>query len=283
MKRQHNKNKYPFIVLAVIHVIMLGVVFYIKKDRKRLVITLFSNVGWAYLFDYIVLTLLNGYKYKPHIIKNKGLDNVLGSILSQAVYVPITALFITAFKLGRLSKLIFVFYFIGIERLFIKWRIFKHHWWKTAYTAFGMGGYFYLSDYWYKALKKKNQKVVFLSFFNMIQVIWMNTIFTLDAFKKLRFGHKRQPSIVVHYKIAPLVGLIVSFVIATLSKSGHWLGYVASSGFMMASNWLLRKNNLLQVTSFKVLFSVYVIIMSMTIFFRRIVYGEEGHTSEGEI
>lgn len=83
-------NAPPFLLLAAVHV-LLFFLFTIKKRKKQIWTLLFSNIGLAYFFEYLVLILLKGYSYKPKVHKNNALDQFLGAILSQGFYVPITA------------------------------------------------------------------------------------------------------------------------------------------------------------------------------------------------
>lgn len=82
-----------------------------RKIKKQLFTLLMSNIGLAYLFEFFVLNLFTAYTYKPGILKNAHLDNIFGAILSQAIFVPFTAVFLTARKVGWIGKLLSGVYF----------------------------------------------------------------------------------------------------------------------------------------------------------------------------
>jgi hypothetical protein len=145
LKRKIKNNSVPFVVLLIVHVLILAFTFYKKRDKSYFILLL-SNIGFAYLFEYFVLNLFQGYTYKPKILKNRKLDNILGGVFSQAIYIPIIATTITAFRLGWKWKVFFTVYFTLIERLFIYWKIFKKRWWKTFYTFFFLLLFFMGSD-----------------------------------------------------------------------------------------------------------------------------------------
>lgn len=115
-----NKKHYmPFFLLLFFHISLLIFTFYKKKDRKFLFITLISGVGLCFIFEYFILSLFKAYRYKPKLFKNRDLDNFFGAIMSQAFFVPCTAIFLTAFKVGWKGKLLFAMFFGLIEKLFL--------------------------------------------------------------------------------------------------------------------------------------------------------------------
>ncbi|MCT8137198.1 hypothetical protein H1D32_05240 [Anaerobacillus sp. CMMVII] len=208
---KRKKNQYPFIVLSFIHISMLIYTLSKGKDRKRLVSLLLSNIGMAYLFEYIVFNLFQSYIYKPKLLKNKNFDNLLGAIFSQAIFVPITALFITSFKLGWKVKLLFGLYFTLIEKFFIFLGIFNTNWWRTTFTATLIPLYFTLSDFWDKHLQKKTPIVLFISVFKALVVLNSTFLFILAVFRKLRFGLGFFHSWREHFILAPIYTIIVAF------------------------------------------------------------------------
>lgn len=196
------KNTFPFIILLVIHVVLLIYTVRKKKDKSLLVL-LFSNIGFAYLFEAVVLNFLKGYTYLPKIVKNKVHDNILGAVFSQAIYVPIVATFISAFKLNWKWKLLFSAYFSIIERLFIKWKIFRTKWWKTSYTFVFTFFYFFLSDSWNKLLRGNYFLVRKITEYLSIYSIGSTGLFFLAIFKNFKLGRGRIHTWKEHYTMIP--------------------------------------------------------------------------------
>lgn len=150
------KNSIPFLLLAVVHV-LLFVIFAKRSRQKNIWILLLSNIGMAYLFEYPVLNLFKAYAYKPYILKKRAHDQILGAIFSQALYVPITATLLTLYEKNRYWKLGSTLVYYGVERYFLHLEIYKAYWWKPYYTVFFMNIYFYISDWFHKALKREKR------------------------------------------------------------------------------------------------------------------------------
>jgi len=222
--RFKNKNSIPFFILFIIHTILIGLAFYKSKNKKEIIIFLGSIMGFSYLLEFFVLNLFKGYKYMPHVLKNKSLDNFLGAFLSQSIFVPFTAVYLTLTKSGLTKKLLGSIYFSLIEVLFLRLRVYKHNWWRTVYTFSLIPIYFVISDYWYYLLAKKNKLIRQISFFLMIMVTETNLFLLLAFLRKIRFGWGRYHGWTEHFIITPLYSITYSlFSYFTLKKSnGYW-------------------------------------------------------------
>lgn len=213
----------PFLLLCVIHSCLLGITFYKSKNRKNIFILLVSNIGLAYLFEYFVFNLFKLYKYKPNIIRNNFFDNVFGAVLSQAVFVPFTSVYLTVSNSGWLKKVSASMYFSIIEMIFLRLGVYKHTGWKTVYTFVLIPFYFKWSDIWYHLLEKKNEIVRFISFFLMIMVTETNLFLILALFRKIRFGVGRHHTWKEHFIISPLYSISVSLFTAFSLKNHNTL------------------------------------------------------------
>lgn len=256
-------KKYPYIILGIIHIAMMGFTFYKKKDRKQLLVLYLSYTGFAYWFEYIVFALLKGYVYKPKVFKIRSLDHVFGSVWSQFLYVPTTALFITAFQLGWKVKLFFSIYFSLVEKIFLYLGIFKNHWWKTRYTFVMIFISFIANDKWSEKLQKNNPYVRFISLFQMVQVTWSNLNFLLTISGEIRYGKSWGRPWKKHFKVAPLVNLLDSLLVAWWLKSGDFLSKLKSFLFMWSLDYFLIKQRRLKVDNYLLLPFFYMIIIFM--------------------
>ncbi|MDG5789262.1 hypothetical protein QA612_17520 [Evansella sp. AB-P1] len=217
--RRKKWNKYPYIILFIFHSAMLIFTFYKKKDRKSLSVLLFSIMGMAFIFDYFVLSFFRGYTYRPKFLRNKHLDSVLGATLSQAIYVPFTALFITAFQLGWKVKWLFTLYFVAVESIFEFLGIYKRKWWKKTYTFLLIPVYFFITDKWWQLLKSDNPPIKIISLYNIFHFICINGIFILEVLGKIRFGYSMKKQI----KIIPTYVSILAFIRTwTIIKCSQW-------------------------------------------------------------
>lgn len=219
-KRLVKKNSIPFLLLAVVHV-LLFFIFAKRSRQKNIWILLLSNIGMAYLFEYPVLNLFKGYAYKPYILKKRAHDQILGAIFSQALYVPITATLLTLYQKNRYWKLGSTLIYYGIERCFLHLKIYKAHWWKPYYTVFFMNIYFYISDWFYKALNAKKEWALVIAQYLSTEVIGVTLLYISAVNRKVRFGRGIHHSWREHFIIAPLYSLIRSlFLVKSSAKPG---------------------------------------------------------------
>ncbi len=220
---------------------------YKKKNRKQLLIQLLSNIGLAYIFEYIVLNIYKAYRYKPKVFRNKYLDNVFGAILSQAIIVPFTSLFITAFQLGWKTKISFGLYFAIVERIFIKIGCFHNRWWRTSFTATLIPLYFYINDIWYRLIRKENSVALMVTLYNCLLITRVNVLYVLSVMGKVRFGFRYKESWREHFIIAPLYAFILAvFTTRAFKQAGYW-PKIRVILFSLGLDWALKRLNILKV------------------------------------
>ncbi|WP_456271400.1 hypothetical protein [Bacillus sp. AK031] len=202
-----NKNSLPFIVLSIVHLSLLVFTLFKKCERHTLTLLL-SNISFAYIFEYFVFNVFHSYRYNPKILKKRALDNALGALLSQAIYIPITATFISVFKLGWQWKSIFIIYFHVIELFFLKVKSYKLYWWRPLYTTLLLPIYFASSDYWNANLRSGRTSILWLSTYLSSGVVTKTLAFIWDIFKKQKIGLGRNHTWKEHFLISPLYMLV---------------------------------------------------------------------------
>lgn len=185
-KKNNLSNKYYYLGLIFLHSVLLLYVFYKKNNKREIFLTFLSLMGLTYYFEYPIY-IFKGYKYKTNILKNKEQDNSFGSVLSQGLFVPTAAIFISTFKFGWRIKLLFAMFFTLIERYFLKLNIYKNNWWRTTYTSILIFTCFFISDALYKGIRNGNKLILKLTLNNVFHVIYMNVLFLLSVFKKFKY------------------------------------------------------------------------------------------------
>lgn len=271
---KRKKNFTPFLILTFVHMLLLFFTFYKNKDRKRLFLLLMSNVGLAYLFEYIVLNLFQAYRYRPKLLKQKYLDNIFGAVLSQAIIIPFTGVFITAQNLKWRAKLFFIFYFNIIEFFFISQKVYKVMWWKPIYTSIGLPVFFSISDYWYKGLKAKKAPLLFITLYLCILVVGVNLMYIFAVLRKFRFGIGSWHTWKEHFIIAPLYSIILSLYAAWAIKKNTILAKVSVLVFGIGMDWIVYKVKLVK-QNFKVSWfntAVHIFMIMVASFFKKIIY-----------
>lgn len=277
-------NKIPFIILLIIHTSLLLFTFIKKKDRKTQLALLLSNIGFAYLFEYIVLNLFQAYIYKPKILKNKYMDNILGAVLSQAIYIPFTAQFISRFHLKWKTKLFMIIYFQIVEKVFLKLRVYQTIWWSPVLTSIFLPVSFTLSDKWYEYLKKQNAFVRFISLFLGILIINVNLQF-ITAYKGIViFGRGAWKTWREHFVYAPLYSIVKSIggVYFALHPN-RWFGRVGYVSFTFVVKFVFRKMGLIKRHLMSTIVDACFQLSIFTLFekYKKLIYHgiEEEHAS----
>ncbi|ADU29020.1 hypothetical protein [Evansella cellulosilytica] len=258
------KNKYPYILLLIIHSCLLLYTFKKHAKTKGILALLLSNMGFAFFFDYFVVSFFPGYTYRPKMIKNKYLDNVLGATLSQAVFVPFTAIFITAFRHGWLVKLLFACYFAVIEKIFTLIGIFKKGWWKTRYTFLLIPFYFYISDFRWKGLENENSIMKSICLFNMIHLTWINGIYVLEVLKVIRFGFKNNYKWKNQLKIVPFYAMSYSLLATIVTIRGRASFKTVLLSVLIGIDQCLLKAKIMKIKSIYPLIMIHIITIYLS-------------------
>jgi hypothetical protein len=269
-KRLVKKNSIPFLLLAVVHILLF--LIFAKRSRQRNIwILLLSNIGMAYLFEYPVLNLFKGYSYKPYILKKRVHDQILGAIFSQALYVPITATLLTLYQKNRYWKLGSTLIYYGIERYFERLKIYKAYWWKPYYTVFFMSIYFYISDWFYKALNAKKNWALVIAQYLSTEVIGVTLLYISAVNRKVRFGRGIHHSWREHFIIAPLYSLVRSLFLVKSSSKGGLLPRLTMFTGSIGTDMLLEEIGLLKLRLGKlwnVTFHAVMIIISRFLYLK---------------
>lgn len=271
------RNSFPYLILFSIHSLLLAYSFYKSKERKKLFSLLMSNIGFAYLFEYFVLNIFKAYTYKPKVFKNSYHDNIFGAILSQAIFVPFTAVFLTSLKTGWLGKVLGGVYFTMVEILFLRLGVYKHHWWKTIFTFLLIPIYFKFSDLWKRYLDQNKAFVRFVSLFLMNLVMEANLLFLFAGNRKLRFGIGKYHSWFEHFVMVPFYAISVSiFAACSLLKKNDWFAKLRVLLFVIGINKLFIRLKFAK-TKFHLLDYFVIRIALIYLFgqFKEWVYGDK--------
>ncbi|OZM57339.1 hypothetical protein CIB95_07710 [Lottiidibacillus patelloidae] len=152
-------NYFFFILLIIVSSLLF--VYTIYKTKEKYIIAHFLVMsGLAFVLEYFVLIIGNGYKYYPNFIENAFYDSLLGSLVSQAVAIPIAATVIAAFRLNFLHMLAITAGFIAIETYFIHIEIYEQFWWETYFTAVLLPIYFLFGKFWLLLLQNVKHTIV---------------------------------------------------------------------------------------------------------------------------
>ncbi|HWJ80223.1 MAG TPA: hypothetical protein VNR61_19330 [Niallia sp.] len=272
-KKRINKNSTPYLLLTVIHVLIYVAVLR-KKAEKKTWAFLLANIGMAFLFEYLTLNIFHGYRYKPNIMKNKRFDSILGAIFSQAIYIPIISTYITIFKKDWTWKILFSYAYYKIEHLFLKKKIYKIYWWTPKYTFILLILYFYISEWFYKALGNRLTWVLKLTHYLSIEVI-LSTGMYINAVKRyIRVGRGFFHTWKEHFIIVPMYTLVLSFIAVYTSSRSGWLYWILPIGIQSILEAILIKYNIFKVNMTRTRMFVERIVFMVLVprFLYRLIY-----------
>ncbi|MCA1056673.1 hypothetical protein LCM10_16945 [Rossellomorea aquimaris] len=149
-------NWVPFIALVIISVGLLGYTLVKNRENASLILLFWLFIcGVAYLFEFVIFILLESYEYRPGILISDYNDSIVGSIISQALAVPVAIVFIVVFQIRKRWIFFIIGLFFLIETLFLHLDIYEHHWWKSIYTIFFLVLTIILSKIWWRHLNSK--------------------------------------------------------------------------------------------------------------------------------
>lgn len=264
-----NKNSVPFIILSIVHLFFF-VQFMRKKTNRLGTLLLLSNIGFAYLFEYIVLNLFQAYEYKPKVIKQNYLDNIFGAILSQAMFVPVMATFLTVCKKNWKWKFGVASFYYLIEKTFLRLNVYKINWWRPKYTWILIHVYFFISDVFYKRLVSKGKKALRIAHFLSIDVIGITVIYFSAVRRSIRFGRGGNYSWKEHFIIAPLYASFLSLsALMTSSKSGLFYRVLQLAcnqvlDYLLISKGILKVNIRHYIEN--LLLQIFMVMISRTLY-----------------
>ncbi len=274
MKRRNpiNKNSIPFLLLALIHLLLLFPLMKRKRGKETWILLL-SNMGFAYFFEYFVLNILGAYTYKPRIFKKRAIDNMFGTFFSQGLFIPLAATFISVFQKDWKWKVLVSFFYYFIEKLFLRLKVYKENWWRPIFTFIFINGYFFLSDGFLTRLKTRKSWVLKVACFFSVEVFHIILMFQLAVRKKIRFGLGRFHPLKEHFLISPLYSLGLTFISVFAAKSGKVL-WLLRLLIPTAIDIVLIKIKILKIKrkDYRELFLVHSLIEALSRYFHFLIH-----------
>ena len=114
--------------------------------------------------------------------------------------------------------------------------------------------------------------IMFISFFNVIQVRWMNTIYIFAVLRKIGYKQGRFNSWEEHFRIAPAIGLSISLLLAWWAKAKNTVSKGRLFLSMAIVDYILIKKGFLKVKNYFVLPLIYFILIFTLGYSKRWVY-----------
>ncbi|WP_033829699.1 hypothetical protein [Bacillus andreraoultii] len=259
-----------YFLLIGISLFVLMITLMKHKDKKRLLQTYFFITGLAYIVDYIVLVLLDAYYYKPLLVNSYWFDNILGSIVSQGITIPTSAVAIAEFHFRLTNILMITLSILGIEWFFLNMDLYEHHWWKIWITGILLPICFYIAKGWYQLLKRPGPFVKFFTMYLTIAV-YINTLhfillflFSVPTYSVHWFNDPIRDSLTFNALYIFCFSFFFTFLI---SFKFQWRWITAILSIKILFDFLCIKYNLL-MNSYSTIFLFLVLHVSTILIFR---------------
>lgn len=185
-------NTVWYCLLALITIIQLIIVL-IKSKNRKITIALFCSIsGMTFTIEVIIFTFMMAYMYYPLIFPSSPFDDGLAGNLFSQFSITATALLIAVLKLRAYWYVIFAMIYGIVEELFIFLGIYKHFWYKTWLTVFGLVIIFWLVKKIYNRCHSRvpitaafRHILIFFGLFTLYMptIIWPFKLMEIQTFK----------------------------------------------------------------------------------------------------
>ncbi|AZN41304.1 hypothetical protein [Paenibacillus albus] len=187
-------NYIPYLVLIIASLLILTIMM-IREWKSIIIVSHLSYAGMSYVFEVIILIVLEGYTYSPGLLKNSYLDSMFGATVSNFCTVPAIAILIAYYQL-RLRWIIIAAVFLGgVDVLFVYLNIYQHLWWSSSYTVVTLVFFFWFSRMWMIKVLKGNRVFQYITLLMYTFCITDSVFFMyiLSGWRRYHLGLYKNP------------------------------------------------------------------------------------------
>lgn len=258
-----------FLALALISVLIIYIT-YKKTEFHHNLAVYFLTMGLAFLMEYIVLILGDAYSYYPRFFTVQWYDDVFGSSISQAFFIPSVLMATAAFRVPIKWVVLIIGAIFGIEEFFLWLGIYEHNWWKSWYTTIILFVSVFVIKWWRHRVERPNFFIRFVTIYMAITTIFQGVTFYLTSIMKTHFytvgwfESPYQDHIVFNVLIWLIYALLLTLIIMKFYRF-IWLAFLFFADVLF--HHMLIKMNILHVNTFwhPLYFSVMLIFLLMLI------------------
>lgn len=241
-------NFFPYLLLVVAAVSIMIYLLVRTKNGYAIVLSL-SLSGLIFLFEYVILILLDSYQYMPKVLANPFLDSIMGAIVSNLFIVPVLAAAFVILRLRKMWAVAIALFLTGIEWLFLRLDIFEHHWWRLPYTTASvliLLGTAWLLD---RKIAQGNRSFRFIFLFTF-SFWWIDTstfVLLLSGIRHYAAGVFEEPAkddILLHVPYSFLKTLLI-FSVIWFTRKIYWL--IGALLVIFTSTFLLIRMEVLKL------------------------------------
>ncbi|WP_035331601.1 hypothetical protein [Cytobacillus firmus] len=252
--------------------ISIGLIYitYKKTDFRLNLAVYFFTMGLSFLLEYIVLILGQAYTYYPNFFSIHWYDDVFGSSISQAFFIPSVLMAIAAFRIPFKWIIIIIASIYGIEELFLGLGIYEHNWWKSWFTPVILFAAVFVIKWWRNRVDAPSFFIQFITVYMAITTIFQGISFGLTAivgshyYKVGWFESPYQDHVAFSVLVWIIYALLLTVVIIKYYRF-KWLSLLFFADF--AFHIIMVKMGILVISSFwnPIFFSVILILLLILI------------------
>ncbi|WP_404355143.1 hypothetical protein LG291_16565 [Cytobacillus firmus] len=252
--------------------ISIGLIYitYKKTDFRFNLAVYFFTMGLSFLLEYIVLIIGDAYTYNPNFFSIRWYDDVFGSSISQAFFIPSVLMTIAAFRISFKWIILIIASIYGIEELFLWLGIYEHNWWKSWFTPVILFASVFVIKWWRNRVEDPSFFIQYITVYMAITTIFQGVSFGLTAivgshhYKVGWFDSPYQDHVAFSVLIWIIYALLLTIVIIKFYRF-KWLVSLFIADF--AFHIIMEKMDILVINSFwnPVFFSVILMLLLMLI------------------
>ncbi|WP_264806163.1 hypothetical protein [Cytobacillus sp. NCCP-133] len=264
-----SNNLLWFMALVLISLWIMYITYKKTKFRHNLALYFFT-MGLAFIMEYIVLILGGAYTYYPRFFSNQWYDDVFGSSISQAFFIPSVLVAIAAFRIPVKWVVLIIVAILGLEEFFLWLGIYEHNWWKSWFTSIILFVSVFVVKWWRNRIEGRGFFFQFVTIYMTITTIFQGLTFYLTAILKTHhytlglFESPYQDHIAFSVFIWLIYAVLLTVIIMRFYRF-VWLALLFFADFSFHT--ILIKMEILHVSScwHPIYFSLMLIILLMII------------------
>ncbi|PAE22829.1 hypothetical protein [Bacillus sp. 7894-2] len=252
--------------------ISMGLIYiaYKKTDFRFNLAVYFFAMGLSFLMEYIVLILFDAYSYYPNFFSIHMYDDVFGSSISQAFFIPSVLMAIAAFRIRFKWIILIIACIYGIEELFLWLGIYEHNWWRSWFTPAILFASVFVIKWWRNKVEDPSFFIQFITVYMAITTIFQGVSFGLTAiagshqYKVGWFESPYQDHVAFSVLIWIIYALLLTVVITKYYRF-RWLTLLFFADF--AFHITMVRMDILEISSYwnLIFFSVILILLLLLI------------------
>ncbi|QHW29733.1 hypothetical protein GZH47_02015 [Paenibacillus rhizovicinus] len=187
-------NYMPYLLLAAASLFILTGIL-IRERRFYVLVIHLSFAGMIYIFEVFNLVVFQAYEYSPGIVRDKYLDSMIGSTVSNFMTVPALALLIAYYQLRWKWIFAGAFTLGGVDLLFVHLQIYTHHWWSSSYTVITLLAFFWMCRTWIRSVRHGKTLIPYITFlmYSFCVADSVFFLFLLSGWRRFQLGLYRNP------------------------------------------------------------------------------------------